>query len=51
MKLEVLRFSSGKDSTSGALFSVVENEEVNHNIYIPPKLVKDIQVLDETFLI
>jgi len=24
MKLEVLRFSSGKDSTSGALFSVVE---------------------------
>ncbi len=37
--------------TYSALFSVVENEEVNHNIYIPPKLVKDIQVLDETFLI
>jgi len=37
--------------TYSALFSVVENEEVNHNKYIPPKLVKDIQVLDETFLI
>ena len=37
--------------TYSNLFSNKENSIVSYSDYIPPKLVKDIQALDETFLI
>lgn len=37
--------------TYSNLFSNKENSIVSYTNYIPPKLVKDIQILDETFLI
>ncbi len=33
------------------LFEELPNEEVPHQNYIPPKLIKDIHVLDEVYLI
>jgi len=37
--------------TYSALFSNKEKSIVSYRTYIPPLLIKDIQVLDETFLI
>jgi hypothetical protein len=37
--------------TYSTLFSSKESSRVLYKEYIPPKLIKDIQVLDETFLI